>query len=353
MKIKVLQALNGDSILLSFTDNDKRNRNILIDGGTKNAYETRLRPRGIADGDLKLAVNQIKTAGEKIDLLILTHVDDDHIGGILHWFEKDDEAVSLIERVWFNSGKLINEYFQSENTEDNLLVLRKGDRRRTGINQGVTFEKLIEENGIWDRRIIKETDSVESLGFNFTFLSPDAVKLSKLLSKWEKEAPTSFTSKRANDYDKTLLELVKTDEFEEDGAVHNGSSIAFVLGDGAKNFLFLGDAHPSCVVASLKKLGFSKENPLSVDLVKVAHHGSKGNTSYEFLEMIDCDKFIISSNGGVHNLPDKLCLARIINAKPGCTIYFNYPEKIEEIFSERDFEDFEFQALALPEEFLT
>ena len=353
MKIKFLQAFNGDSILLSFVDDDGQNRNILIDGGTKNAYETRLRPRGVIDGDLKTTVESIKAAGEKIDLLILTHVDDDHIGGILHWFEKDDAALSLVENVWFNSGKLISEYFQAEETDENLLPLRKGDRRRTGIKQGVTFEKLIEENGIWERRIIKETDRLESLGFKFTMLSPDDTKLSKLLYKWEKEAPSSFTSKRANDYDKTLLDLVGTDEFEEDGAVHNGSSIAFLLEDGSKKILFLGDAHPSCVVASLRKLGFSKDDPLKVDLVKVAHHGSKGNTSYEFLELIDCDKFVISSNGAVHNLPDKLCLARIINAKPGCAIYFNYPEKVGEIFLEKDFEDFDFQALPLGEEFLT
>lgn len=351
MKMKFLQAFNGDSILLSFADDNGQNRNILIDGGTKNAYETRLRPRGVADGDLKTTVASIKAAGEKIDLLILTHVDDDHIGGILHWFEKDDEALSLVEKVWFNSGKLISEYFQAEETGENLLPLRKGDGRHTGIKQGVTFEKLIEENGVWERRIIKETDQLESLGFKFTMLSPDDTKLSKLLYKWEKEAP--FTSKRANDYDKTLLDLIETDKFEEDAAVHNGSSIAFFLEDGSKKFLFLGDAHPSCVVASLEKLEFSKDNPLKVDLVKVSHHGSKGNTSYEFLERIDCDKFVISSNGAVHNLPDKLCLARIINAKPGCTIYFNYPEKIGEIFLEKDYEDFEFQALPLGDEFLT
>lgn len=339
--------------MLSFAGDEGRNKNILIDGGTKNAYETRIRPRGVADGDLKLAVEAIKAAGEKIDLLILTHVDDDHIGGILQWFEKDDEAVSLVKKVWFNSGKLINEYFQAEEADENLLPLRKSNRRHTGIKQGVTFEKLIEENRIWDRRIIKETDSLEFLGFKFTFLSPDAEKLSKLLYKWEKEAPTSFTSKRANDYNKTLLELIETDEFEEDAAVHNGSSIAFLLEDGSKNLLFLGDSHPSCVAASLKKLGFSKENQLKADLVKVSHHGSKGNTSYELLELIDCDRFVISSNGAVHNLPDKLCLARIIIAKPGCTIYFNYSEKIGEIFSAKDFEDFHFRALPLGKDLLT
>jgi beta-lactamase superfamily II metal-dependent hydrolase len=353
MKIKVLQAVNGDSILLSFADGEGRNRNILIDGGTKNAYETRLSPRKVRDGDLKLAVAEIREAGEKIDLLILTHVDDDHIGGILKWFEKDSEAISLVERVWFNSGKLISEYFQAEENDENLLPLRVSNRRYTGIKQGITFENLIEENGIWDRTIIKETDTLELLGFKFTILSPDADKLSKLLFKWKKEAPSSFTSKRASDYSKTLLELVETDKFEEDAAIHNGSSIAFFLEDGSKRFLFLGDAHPSCVAASLKKLGFSNENPLKADLVKVSHHGSKGNTSYELLELIDCDKFVISSNGAVHNLPDKLCLARIINAKPGCTIYFNYPEKIGEIFTEKDFRDFDFQALPLSTEFLT
>lgn len=47
MKIKILKAFKGDSILLSFSDSEKLGRNILIDGGTGSTYfENRTRKNG-------------------------------------------------------------------------------------------------------------------------------------------------------------------------------------------------------------------------------------------------------------------------------------------------------------------
>jgi hypothetical protein len=38
MKIKILKAFKGDSILLTFSDSEKLERNILIDGGNDSTY---------------------------------------------------------------------------------------------------------------------------------------------------------------------------------------------------------------------------------------------------------------------------------------------------------------------------
>ena len=47
MKIKILKAFKGDSMLLSFSDSEKLGRNILIDGGTGSTYfENRTRKNG-------------------------------------------------------------------------------------------------------------------------------------------------------------------------------------------------------------------------------------------------------------------------------------------------------------------
>jgi beta-lactamase superfamily II metal-dependent hydrolase len=119
----------------------------------------------------------------------------------------------------------------------------------------------------------------------------------------------------------------------------------------SKNFLLLGDAYPSTVVDGLKYFGFSEENPLKAEFVKVSHHGSKANTNYELLSLIDSDKFIISTNG-THNLPNKQCLARIINSKPGVSLYFNYPDLINEIFSSEDREEFQFSTLSCDDKFM-
>jgi hypothetical protein len=50
MKVKVLKANNGDSILVSFNDAEGKHRNVLIDGGTGPTYENRKKK---VVGDLK------------------------------------------------------------------------------------------------------------------------------------------------------------------------------------------------------------------------------------------------------------------------------------------------------------
>jgi beta-lactamase superfamily II metal-dependent hydrolase len=346
MKIKILQAFNGDSILITLQDEEGKNRNILIDGGTPNTYEYKDRLTGkIKAGDLQLIVQNLKQNNEKIDLLILTHIDEDHIGGILRLFEEDPNAPNSIGKIWFNSGRLISEYFKEEEIKENLLKLQILKSTDTSIRQGVIFEDFIDKHNLWDRKIIKDKEEFNEFGISFKILSPSIDTLKSLLKKWEKERPDTLTSK-SNDHSATLKELIEKDTFEEDNSIANGSSIAFIFTLNSKSILFLGDAHPTTIINSLNHLGYSEEKPLKIEFVKVSHHGSKANTNFELLNLIDCNNFIISSNGDVHNLPDKQCLARIIKSKPGAVLYFNYPEKIDEIFSEQDFKDLKFTALS-------
>ena len=65
----------------------------------------------------------------------------------------------------------------------------------------------------------------------------------------------------------------------------NGSSIAFILESDNKKYIFLGDAHPSVVIDSLKSIGTTKSNPLEVELLKVSHHSSSYNTNEELLSL--------------------------------------------------------------------
>lgn len=339
MKIKFLKALNGDAILISFKENEIK-RNILIDGGMPATFERKGKNGKLEYGELKEAVDKIRSDDEKIDLLILTHVDDDHIGGVLKWFEKDKEAHKLIGKVWFNSGRLISEYFDEQEIAENLLEI-PDESTLTSIGQGVKFEDYIEEKGIWDRSIVVALEYFEYLGIKFKILSPSPDKLKLLLGKWEKEKPESLdTSAEKNDYDLTLRQHIERDKFKEDTAIHNGSSIAFIMTLGKKNFVFLADAHPTVVADSLKAFGYSKEKPLKAELIKISHHGSKANNSIELLELIMTNKYVISTNGDKHAHPNKQFLARLASVNDNCEVYFNYPEQIEQIFSEDDYTDF-------------
>lgn len=342
MTIKFLKAHNGDSILISFKEGVQP-RNILIDGGISKTYLNPKNAKGKPEaGELKKEIELLREKNEIIDLLVLTHVDDDHIGGILKWFGKDELAYEMVGKVWFNSGKLIAEHFKQEAPEENELILDTSNITLTSIAQGVKFETYLLNHQLWERKLIMSQQCIQLFGIDFRILSPNEDKLKALLGKWEKEKPILQTSGGENDYGKSLLMHIADDQFAEDNAIHNGSSIAFVMSYQSRNMLFLADAHPSVIAASLAQLGYSKNDPLKAEFVKVSHHGSKSNNSVEMLEMIDSTKYIISTNGGKHHHPNKQFLARLIHLRPDCEIYFNYPSQLEgnRIFSKQDQIDF-------------
>ena len=61
MKIKYLKAGTGDCIIINHNS-----KNIIIDGGNESTY-------------LISEYNEIKSRDEKVDFIIITHHDDDHI----------------------------------------------------------------------------------------------------------------------------------------------------------------------------------------------------------------------------------------------------------------------------------
>lgn len=341
MKIKFLKAFNGDCILLSFLDTESTQRNILIDGGTGSTY---FENRSRTNGDLYHIIKTIRENNQKIDLLILTHIDDDHIGGILRWFAKDKDAFKLIDKVWFNSGKTIAEYLNLKDNEELELTLDIFDNTFTSVPQAKKFEDYLIEKNIWDQKIILKEYDEELNGVQIKILSPTNKKLKKLLTEFKKPKHNYFTSGAESDWPISLSDFIKEEnsnsyKFDEDDSVPNGSSIAFILTFNKKNYVFLGDSHPTDIIESLNEK-YSKDQPLIAEFLKVSHHGSCRNTSKELLEIIKTDNYIISSDGTKDNLPNKRTFARIVNENCNATIYFNYEKLPGFIFTNKDREDF-------------
>ena len=120
--IEVLKAQYGDCIFVAVT-NDGQEYVIMIDGGLDTTYQERRRRQ---TGPLKEKLEQLKQAGKHIDLLIITHVDYDHIGGVLKWFNTNFPDEGFVKRVWINDDVKIEDQTNLDNNaahEASLLKL--------------------------------------------------------------------------------------------------------------------------------------------------------------------------------------------------------------------------------------
>jgi beta-lactamase superfamily II metal-dependent hydrolase len=77
MQLTMFQSAKGDCLLLSDTAGKTR---ILVDGGMPNAYSAHVAP----------ALGKLRDAGKHINLVYVSHIDQDHIGGVLRML--DDEV---------------------------------------------------------------------------------------------------------------------------------------------------------------------------------------------------------------------------------------------------------------------
>src|SRR5215207_2325637 len=89
MKLTAFQSDKGDCLLLETSDGSNR---MLIDGGMRQAYSKHVAP----------ALGKLRDAGKKIDIAYVSHVDQDHIAGVLQLL--DDEASWRVHEHQLTSG---------------------------------------------------------------------------------------------------------------------------------------------------------------------------------------------------------------------------------------------------------
>ncbi|WP_338358589.1 MBL fold metallo-hydrolase [Yeosuana marina] len=347
MEVFFYQAECGDAARIRFNDNSDIPKNILIDSGYERTY----------DYILKEEIEKIRKNREKIDLCIISHIHSDHIGGVIKYIKEINNELSedIISNWFYNAPR---EYKSTQANRKTSVSLA------TSISQGDELHQYLNSKGksFKDRLTNNLLEVIDLYGMKIMVLSPTNEKLDLLKQKYiskdtsleriENETVSDAVSVKGFDYHLKLqdFDLAKWDE---DKSIENGSSISIVSELGNKKILWLADSHPTDIVNSMKKMGYSKKKKFSCDLVKVSHHGSSGNNSSELYAFIDCPNYLISSNGeNKYYLPTKESLARIIlnnnrdyNLK--YTIYFTYDNSIlrkifdvdgEDVFKKWNFE---------------
>ena len=330
--------------------------------------------------EIKPELLKLKSKGQKIDLLIITHIDQDHIQGAIDFFKDNgaNRSVIDVEEVWHNSfrhlqldkkdmlsgaEKLILDKIISQNKPVKAL-----GRKNISAKQGSSLAALLIEhkynwnNGAQSNAICIEQKSIYDFShFKIHLLSPDRSKLKKLESFWlrelnKKKYNFSITDdaifddafeffmmnssnnnhiKRAisssSGFNINNLALVDAAESELDTSPTNGSTIAFILEFEDKNVLFLGDSHEDIIIESLEKK--YKNKKCYFDAVKIPHHGSNNNFSTKLSGLINSNKYLISTNASKHDHPNMEVISKIMVKPEHKIIYFNYEHHVANIIN--------------------
>lgn len=373
IQVTAYPAKNGESLLIECIGD--KNTNILVDLGFPETYTDFIK------SDLeRIAIN-----GGKLDLLVLTHFDSDHISGAIKFFEDLllDRFIE-IDEIWVNDFvALCSSEIEQDicNTEEKevydfskfiLMKYGKGKSVRNTLeiskSEIMDITKLINKLGLNDKinkslngRVVFSYDNnINTVNINkdvkITIIGPTKVTLQKLLKdflKWisknkqryplieEGELFELFTlsyesnsksyegqvrkKKEINngiDYKKKIKEILNEDVVKRKSSLTNSSSIAFILEFKNNKLILTGDSD----IQTLKQSLLSNDIK-EYDLIKIPHHGSKNNISQDLLTSIKCINYLICTDGSGRSKHPDLETLSYISSQKKANVYINYPIK--------------------------
>jgi hypothetical protein len=148
------------------------------------------------------------------------------------------------------------------------------------------------------------------------------------------------------------IEELANAAFAEDTGIANAASIAFLAEFNHKSLLIGGDARSDVLCDSIRSLlSMRQQKRLRLDAFVVPHGGSSRNLSRELLELLECDKYLVSTNGAVFQHPSRETIARIVTygrATPdrALTLVFNYRSQFTEVWSDPELQQrYRYQAI--------
>jgi hypothetical protein len=368
--LEVLRAAKGDCLLLHYgTETDPGLA--LIDGGHRDVYEPFLRPR--LEG-LRTERGLSEDDALPVDLLMLSHIDQDHVLGLLELTRelrraRDQQEPELVEffDLWHNafddlidndakeligaveqtfgpasaSGNLpsdaLAELEASEipAVKDTVKVIASITEGRE-LRQNTEFlgvERNVEVGG---KLIAADGDSSPldmGRGMTFTVVGPMLPDLREL-----QEEHRTFLEKNPEIVDAATAAVIAK---YADRSKPNLSSLVVLAEVEGKKMLLTGDARGDKILKGLELVGLVDEGgSIHVDVLKCPHHGSARNVELDFFERITADHYVFSGNGEEGN-PDRATLELLATARGDADyrIHLTYPvDEIDDV-RKADWED--------------
>jgi len=335
--LEALRAKFGDSLLLHF-GTPKQPRIAVIDGGPPGVFNDALKPRlDELRGQRKLQA----TEPLDIDLIMVSHIDADHIAGLLQMVAKMKELREAkkplpwkIRRFWHNSFDdiLDNDDVAVASAASVMspaslggLVQREGSDILASVGQGRDLRKLLDALNLAGNPpfggLVSAAEEPIPLGnLELTVVAPSRKNLVALQKDWDKKIKPILKKEKSQAARAEIAAYV-------DKSVYNLSSIVVLVEAHGRRILLTGDGRGDHTLAGLEEAELLDEDGgIEVDVLKLPHHGSIRNIESDYLEKIVARHYVISADGKFDN-PDIATLEAISAARPDddFTIHLTYP----------------------------
>jgi beta-lactamase superfamily II metal-dependent hydrolase len=354
MRVTAFQADKGDCLLVTSANGSLR---ILADGGMAGAYSEHVAP----------ALARLRRAGHRLDLVYVSHIDQDHIAGVRRLL--DDEVAwrvhehhvangnpahprpqyprpPRVTQVWHNAfheqvgdnARPIEQLLAATapilSASDIPAIRQMAAERRdlaTSISDAIRVSRRISPKQLGiplnpqaDGRLMMRRDgqtTVKIGTIRIDVLGPSRTDLRKLRREWnawleENAAALEQIRLQAvrdeakigqSDLNRFLVPIMLRAKVLGDRSnvtVPNLASLTLLLREGTQSVLLTGDAHGDDILAGLEHAGrLGPGGRLHVDVLKVQHHGAEHNIDARFCDAMTAREYIFCGNGA-HGNPD-------------------------------------------------
>jgi beta-lactamase superfamily II metal-dependent hydrolase len=280
-EVEMLDVNAADAFLIHYIDDSEVSHIIMVDSGNyEDADKIIDHIRNYYD---KVSINGWN--GYIIDIAIVTHPDDDHIGGFVHMLEylHDGQLSDFFFKVFWVNDPTVHKFIpddvkwvQTQKTLDTRLKLvynYKKDEKKNLIDL-IDLQEIRREEAFAGEYL--DTPKI-------TILGPTKEYYESLLPKFRNRLnfQICFENLEENSYsaendthDENILSNT-LDSAKDDASAHNQSSIVFLFEpEECEKYLFTGDAGRDAFIHVPQYLRNSFKD---VNWMKVPHHGSKHN----------------------------------------------------------------------------
>jgi len=348
--LDVRRARKGDCLIVHYGSKEDPGL-ALIDGGPAQVYGPHLKPRL---AQIKKARGLGQNQSLSVDLLMVSHIDDDHINGILQLTnelvvasESSKPLLFKVRSVWHNTFDDI-----IGNDPDKLLAAvtasfgpaaLSGEPDTEGLDPAAAAVLASVGQGFRLRDDIRKLRLRINPEFKGKLVmamgkdkSHDMGKGLKFIVAGPMQAELAALQK---DHDAFLREEGDPEAALAaftDTAVANLSSLVLVAEVEKKRMLLTGDARGDKILEGLELVGLLKKGgTMHVDILKVPHHGSDRNIDPIFFRRITADHYVFSGNGE-HGNPERDTLQMLLDERGSAKFTIHVTYRIEEIDVKRE-----------------